>query len=102
MEKKLFSHTLSNGLVVQGNAFNLVQLSAKFQIKCRDYGLTDAESLACWIHGDEAKQCLYFDSVGHANCYADVGFNELRGLNFMSTDEVEDSVMCFEVIEINA
>jgi len=67
MEKKLFSHTLSNGLVVSGNA---------------------------------AKQCLYFDSVDHANCYADVGFSHLKGLSSMNTDTVEESKMCFTVVEI--
>jgi len=54
------SKTLSCGITVSGEVHALVQLSAKFQIKARDYGLNDTESLAVWIEGDQYKIETYF------------------------------------------
>lgn len=59
------SKTLPCEISVTGEVHALAQLSAKFQIKARDYGLNDTESLAVWIEGDNAKIKTYFgDRVG--------------------------------------
>ncbi len=54
------SKTLSCGITVSGEVHALVQLSAKFQIKARDFKLNDSEGLAVWIEGDESKIKNYF------------------------------------------
>lgn len=56
------SKSLPCGIVVSGECFHPVQLSARFQIKAREYGLTDSESLAVWVQGEEGKQRVYFKS----------------------------------------
>lgn len=50
------------GITVSGEVYALAQLSAKFQIKARKYGLTDSESLAVWIDGNKEKVKIYFGS----------------------------------------
>ncbi len=54
------SQILPCGITVNGEVYALVQLSARFQIKARDYKLNDSESLAVWIEGDESKIKSYF------------------------------------------
>lgn len=54
------SQTLPCGITVSGEVYALVQLSARFQIKAREYKLNDSESLAVWIEGDESKIKSYF------------------------------------------
>lgn len=62
------SETLPCGVTVTGKVHALAQLSAKFQIKARDYGLNDTESLSVWIEGDQSKIKTYFgDRVGDYN-----------------------------------
>jgi len=58
--KQQMSKTLPCGITVSGDVHALAQLSAKFQIKARDYGLNDTESLAVWIEGDQYKIETYF------------------------------------------
>lgn len=58
--KQLMSKTLSCGITVNGEVHALAQLSAKFQIKARDFGLSDSESLAVWIEGDSRSIGIYF------------------------------------------
>lgn len=58
--KQQMSKTLPCGITVSGEVHALAQLSAKFQIKARDYGLNDTESLAVWIEGDQSKIKTYF------------------------------------------
>jgi acyl-ACP thioesterase len=60
--KEQMSKTLRCGITVSGEVYALAQLSAKFQIKARDYKLTDSESLAVWIDGDKEKVKTYFGS----------------------------------------
>ncbi len=60
MEKQQISKNLPCGISVSGECFRPVQLSARFQIKAREYGLTDSESLAVWVQGEEGKQRVYF------------------------------------------
>ena len=57
---ELMSHKLSNGKTVIGTVYSIVQLSAKFQIWARQFGLSDAESLACWVHSEDEKKARYF------------------------------------------
>ena len=38
-------------ITVKGKVYGIAQLSAKFQIYCRQFGLTDEESLAIWLAG---------------------------------------------------
>lgn len=56
------SKNLPCGIVISGECFYPVQLSARFQIKACDYGLTYPESLAVWVQGEEGKQRIYFKS----------------------------------------
>jgi len=58
--KQQMSKTLPCGITASGDVHALAQLSAKFQIKARDYGLNDTESLAVWIEGDQYKIETYF------------------------------------------
>lgn len=58
--KKRMSQTLPCGITVSGEVYALIQLIARFQIKSREYGLSDSESLAVYIEGDEAKIKSYF------------------------------------------
>jgi len=59
--KQQLSKTLPCGITVSGEVYALAQLSAKFQIKARDYGLTDSESLAVWIDGEKDKVKIYYN-----------------------------------------
>ncbi len=59
--KEQMSKSLRCGITVSGNVYAIAQLSAKFQIKARDYGLTDSESLAVWIDGDKDKVKIYYN-----------------------------------------
>jgi hypothetical protein len=80
MSQKLkFTHVLTSGQIATGTVYNLAHLSAKYQIWMRKHGLSDAESLACWIHGNEAKQLTYFSSVGEAEQLAKSGFAKYTG-----------------------
>lgn len=56
------SQSLPCGITVTGEVHAQAQLSAKFQIKAREFGLTDSESLAVWIEGDIQKIQAYFQS----------------------------------------
>lgn len=56
------SQILPFGITVTGEVHSIVVLSAKFQIKARDYGLNDSESLAIWIEGNKQKITTYFGS----------------------------------------
>jgi len=49
------------GITISGEVYALAHLSAKFQIKARDYGLTDSESLAVWIDGEKDKVKIYYN-----------------------------------------
>jgi hypothetical protein len=60
--KEQMSKTLRCGITVSGEVYALAQLSLKFQIKARDYRLTDSESLSVWIDGDKDKVKVYFGS----------------------------------------
>lgn len=60
--KQPMSKTLQCGITVNGEVNALAQFSAKFQIKAREYGLTDSESLSVWIEGDNTKIGIYFKS----------------------------------------
>lgn len=40
----------------KGDVYSTCQLSAKFQIWCRQFGVTDLESLAMWVAGDDESQ----------------------------------------------
>ena len=62
MEKKQMYQTLHCSITVSGKVCTLAQLSAHFQIKAREYGLTDSESLAVWIEGDNGKIKTYFNN----------------------------------------
>jgi hypothetical protein len=59
-EKEQMSKALYCGITVSGEVYALAQLSAKFQIKARDYGLDDSESLAVWIEGGNKIE-TYFE-----------------------------------------
>jgi acyl-ACP thioesterase len=59
--KEQRSKTLRYGITVSGEVYALAQLSAKFQIKARDYGLDDSESLAVWIEGEKDKVKRYYN-----------------------------------------
>ena len=62
MEKTFLSETLPCGVTISGEVYALAQLSARFQINARKYGLSDSESLAVWIEGDSAKVKTYFNN----------------------------------------
>jgi len=47
------SKTLPCGITVSGEVFAIGQLKAKFQVKARDYGLSDEESLAVYEEGEK-------------------------------------------------
>ncbi len=50
----------TNKLVVEGIAFNATQLSAKFQIWCREeFGISDSDSLALWIAGTDSETSYF-------------------------------------------
>ena len=76
--KSEISHTLQNGQIITGVAHSKAQLSAKFQIWARQHGLSDAESLACWIADDDRKKILYFESAEDANKLAASGFEKIH------------------------
>lgn len=59
--KEQMAKTLRCGITVSGEVYALAQLIAKFQIKARDYGLNDSESLAVWIDGDKDKVKIYYN-----------------------------------------
>lgn len=56
------SQTLLCGITVSSEVYALAQLSARFQIKASEYGLSDSESLAVWIEGDNRKVKTYFNN----------------------------------------
>ncbi|HOY18140.1 MAG TPA: hypothetical protein PLC89_12620 [Haliscomenobacter sp.] len=60
--KQPMQKTIHCGISVNGEVHALAQLSAKFQIKARDYGLNDSESLAVWIEGNHLQVQTYFGS----------------------------------------
>ena len=59
--KEQMSKILRCGITVNGEVYALARLSVKFQIKARDYGLNDSESLAVWIDGDKDKVKIYYN-----------------------------------------
>ncbi len=82
------SKTLKSGQVVTGNVRSIAQLSAKFQIWARQYGTTDAESLACWIADDDDKNTLYFSGVAEADELAQLGFEKIKGIEIPDLSDV--------------
>ena len=99
-QKFKFSHTLSSGQIATGTVYNVVQLSAKYQIWMRKHGLSDAESLACWIHGNQSKQLTYFSSLREAESLAKSGFAKYTGaLPSDLGEEVPDGGISFVTFE---
>lgn len=74
-----FSEHLVSGITVTGQALNITQLSAKFQIKCREYGLDDSESLAVWIQGNRKKIGIYFGNQDYKTILQ-YGLKKLEGI----------------------
>lgn len=64
MKKNFMTYNLLSGQSVSGMVCHIAQLSAKFQIWARQHGLTDEQSLACWIANQPEKHEIYF---GDAN-----------------------------------
>ena len=74
---KSMTHELSNGKIVTGKFYCNVGLRAKFEIWARQFGLSDAEGLACWIHGNDDEKRMYFKTMEGANELAERGFAKL-------------------------
>ena len=87
-KKTFIEYRLKDGTLVSGNVFGYIQLSAMFQIKCREYGLSDEQSLAVFIAGSEVKRNSLF--VGRSpesfNALVDEGFEKIKGINFENLD----------------
>lgn len=57
--KKMMEYKLPMyDITVKGNVYGIAQLSAKFQIWCRQYRLTDEESLAIWLAGGPEHEVM--------------------------------------------
>lgn len=50
MEKQQFEFTLFSGHKFKGYLYSEVQLSARFQVWCRKFGIDDEASLCLWLH----------------------------------------------------
>lgn len=88
IEKAYYQVFLQTGQKVSGNVskkYPDTQLSAKFQIKCREYGVTDEESLAAWIVENKDRCELYFPGKD-VQVIADRAFAKIRGANFENLD----------------
>ena len=56
----------------KGEVFALTQLSAKFQIWCKQFGIDDNQSLCLWISGDDFRYGMTKEEVmAHANSVID-------------------------------
>ena len=73
------SKTLRFGITVSGEVYGIAQLSAKFQIKAREYGLNDEESLAAWIEGDSKAIETNFESRQHFHNVLKTACEKLKG-----------------------
>ena len=104
--KKFNSFILENGQVVFSICYGIGQLSAKFQVWARQFDLTDAESLACWIANQPDKHQTYFTSSEKVRQLADFGFSKLAGvpipdLTDLPQSEIRHSMITMEPKSIN-
>lgn len=60
MKKQNLLKKLLCGITVSGECYTIIQLSAKFQVKCRDFGISDEESLAFWYANEPANLRFFF------------------------------------------
>lgn len=80
MEKKPHTYVLLSGQTVSGNVYDLAQLSARFQIWAKAFGLDDEMSLACWFANQPDKHTLYFSGEEEVLKLAKEGFEKIRGV----------------------
>lgn len=59
----------------KGEVYNLTQLSAKFQIWCRQFNVDSIESLALWTAGERGTD--YFDTEEECLIIAREAYNAL-------------------------
>lgn len=89
--KENHSFTLQSGQIAYGAMYSIIQLSAKFQIWARRFGVTDAESLACWIANQPEKHLTYFGSSEQVQKLADAGFAKIAGLTIPDLATIPES-----------
>jgi len=72
MKKTMYYSLPMFGNQFKGEVFALAQLSAKFQIWCKQFGIDDTQSLCLWCAGGEAKYSMTKDEIiVHANSVID-------------------------------
>ena len=94
------SFTLKSGQIAFGPTYHIVQLSAKFQIWAAQHGVTDAESLACWIANQPEKHLVYFSSSEKVEQLANSGFAKISGLVIPDLGTIPESEICHTMITI--
>ena len=101
MEKQIMSHVLQSGQVVTAKAYNLSQLSAKYQIWARQaHGVADKVSLACFIANMPDRHLTYFESSKEVQRLADDGFALTAGEIPDLSSIGEDTPLCFTVLTL--
>lgn len=72
MKKTMYYSLPLFGNQFKGNVFDMVQLSAKFQIWCKQFGIDDTHSLCLWIAvGKENYGMTEEEIIANANSVID-------------------------------
>jgi len=99
MQKKYLSHALKSGQIAAGKAFNLSQLSAKFQVwASENHKLTDIEGLACWFADQPEKGLEYFQNLQEIEGFSQSGFEKIKGVEIPDLSDVGNEPPMFTSI----